>query len=127
MGMVKIVRLNDGLDLIGEIEDIPNITRIKYPMVVYLDYEEEEPELIMQQWLPIDLVTDTEVVLNDKDVLCSFTPTAALIEYYNTNIEMMYKTIHKRNFVNDNLDMDQNSITEILEAFDETKLYTTKH
>ena len=108
---VKILRLQDGLDIICEHTHMSGINVVKNPMVVFLDYEEEEPELVMQHWIPIDLVTKNETTISDGDVLCAFEPTEALVEFYQNNIENL--VIGTKNY-----DPEQTSIEEVLAAFD---------
>jgi len=111
--MIKILRLQDGLDIICEHTHMSGINVVKNPMVVFLDYEEEEPELVMQHWIPIDLVTQNETTISDADILCVFEPTEALVEFYQTNIESL--VIDTQNY-----DPEQTSIEEVLAAFDKS-------
>jgi len=111
--MIKILRLQDGLDIICDHTHMSGINVVKNPMVVFLDYEEEEPELVMQHWIPIDLVTKNETTISDADVLCTFEPTEALVEFYQTNIESMVLDTQ-------NYDPEQTSIEEVLAAYDKT-------
>jgi len=117
--MIKILRLQDGLDIICDHTHMSGINVVKNPMVVFLDYEEEEPELVMQHWIPIDLVTKNETTISDADVLCTFEPTEALVEFYQTNIESLVMDTK-------NHDMDQTTIEELLMEFDKDNKGKTK-
>ena len=86
---VKILRLQDGLDIICEHTHMSGINVVKNPMVVFLDYEEDEPELVMQHWIPIDIVKQNETTISDANVLCMFDPTETLVEFYQNNIESL--------------------------------------
>ena len=125
---VKILRLQDGLDIICEHKNVSGINFIKNPMVVYLDYESEEPDLVMQHWIPNELVKNNETTISDIDILCVFEPTEALEEYYTLNMEVFNKMEQKRNYADEHKDdMDQTSIDEIMDEFDSTNKSTKYH
>ena len=125
---VKILRLQDGLDIICEHKNVSGINFIKNPMVVFLDYESEEPDLVMQHWIPNELVKNNETTISDIDILCAFEPTDALEEYYTLNMEVFNKMEQKRNYANEHKDdMDQTSIDEIMDEFDSTNKSTKYH
>lgn len=125
---VKILRLQDGLDIICVHKNVSGINFIKNPMVVYLDYESEEPDLVMQHWIPNELVKNNETTISDIDILCAFEPTEALEEYYTLNMEVFNKMEQKRNYADEHkYDMDQTSIDEIMDEFDSTNKSTKYH
>ena len=125
---VKIIRLHDGLDIICEHTHISGVNFIKHPMVVYLDYESEQPDLIMQHWIPYELVKDNETSLASHDVLCTFEPTDTLKEFYLLNIEGLKKSIQKRNYMDEHKDdISQTSMEEVLAEFDLVNKTTTKY
>lgn len=125
---VKILRLQDGLDIICEHKNVSGINFIKNPMVVFLDYELDEPELVMQHWIPNELVKTNETTISDIDILCTFEPTDALEEYYTANMDIFNKLEQKRNYANEHSDdMDQTSIDEVMDAFDNVNKGSTKY
>jgi hypothetical protein len=113
--MIKIIRLQDGLDIICEHTHMSGINVVKNPMVVFLDYEEDEPELVMQHWIPIDIVKQNETTISDANVLCIFDPSETLAEFYQNNIESLIMDTK-------NYDTEQTSIEEVIAAFDTAKL-----
>lgn len=125
---VKILRLQDGLDIICEHKNVSGINFIKNPMVVFLDYELDEPELVMQHWIPNELVKTNETTISDIDILCTFEPTDALEEYYTANMAIFNKLEQKRNYANEHRDnMDQTSIDEVMDEFDNVNKGSTKY
>ena len=125
---VKILRLQDGLDIICEHKNVSGINFIKNPMVVFLDYESDEPELVMQHWIPNELVKTNETTISDIDILCTFEPTDALEEYYTANMAIFNKLEQKRNYANEHRDdMDQTSIDEVMDEFDNVNKGSTKY
>lgn len=126
---VKILRLQDGLDIICEHKNTAGINSIKNPMVIYLDYESDEPEMVMEHWIPNELVKNDETTISDNDILCVFDPSDALVEYYTSNMEVFNKTSEqKRNYYNQHKDdMDKTSLDEIMYEFDNTNKSTKYH
>ena len=87
MDDIKLVRLQSGVDIICEYINVGNTIFIKKPMTVYMDYEDDESNLIMRHWLPIELISIDETVMDAKDVLCICEPTEQLIQFYTNIIE----------------------------------------
>jgi len=125
---VKILRLQDGLDIICEHKNVSGINFIKNPMVVFLDYESEQPDLVMQHWIPYELVKNNETTISDNDILCAFEPNDTLEEYYTSNMDIFNKSNQKRNYMEEHKDdMEQTSIDEVMYEFDNLKPDTKLH
>ena len=125
---VKILRLQDGLDIICEHKNVSGINFIKNPMVVFLDYESEQPDLVMQHWIPYELVKNNETTISDNDILCAFEPNDTLEEYYTSNVAIFNKSNQKRNYMEEHKDdMEQTSIDEVMDEFDNIKPDTKFH
>ena len=125
---VKILRLQDGLDIICEHKNVSGINFIKNPMVVFLDYESEQPDLVMQHWIPYELVKNNETTISDNDILCAFEPNDTLEEYYTSNVDIFNKSNQKRNYMEEHKDdMEQTSIDEVMDEFDNIKPDTKFH
>ena len=88
MNNVKIVRLTNGIDAIGTIEEI---LEGKYvltdPMEFNIQYKGEVSHIVMHHFLPVLLVEKNEVVLDSKDILFITTPKSDFTEYYQNSVE----------------------------------------
>lgn len=88
MNNVKIVRLTNGIDAIGTIEEI---LEGKYvltdPMEFNIQYKGEVSHIVMHHFLPVLLVEKNEVVLDSKDILFITTPKSDFAEYYQNSVE----------------------------------------
>jgi len=125
---VKILRLQDGLDIICEHKNVSGINFIKNPMVIFLDYDSEQPDLVMQHWIPYELVKNNETTISDNDILCAFEPNDTLEEYYIANMDIFNKSNQKRNYMEEHKDdMEQTSIDEVMDEFDNIKPDTKFH
>lgn len=93
MDSIKIIRLNYGDDIIGNIENLGDALVVEYPMSIRLDVKKETniPYLIMKPWLPIDLIKDEHVTFGLSDILSIFEPKEEIKEFYMTTQEKVYK------------------------------------
>ena len=124
--MIKILRLSNGEDIIGNaIEQYVGQYIVSEPMSVDIDYHSKEAGLIMHHWLPIQLIDKNEVQLEPKDVLCVMEPNNEFREYYLNTVEKIKDLLKAKNLV-DSLDDDE--VNDIMDAFDELNLDgTTLH
>lgn len=84
MEAIKIVRLKDGFDIITTIDMIRGEYLVKHPMVVDLHYRKgaAKPELVMTNWLPVQILCENEAAITTDMVVCIMEPNATLKEYY---------------------------------------------
>jgi len=82
MDEIKLIRLQCGTDIICEYLNIGNSCFIKNPMTAFMDYTEDDSTLILKHWSPVELIEMDDTIMDIKDVLCVFTPTEQLIEFY---------------------------------------------
>jgi hypothetical protein len=116
--MIKIVRLQNGEDIIGNVTDIYNTGKytVEEPMSVSINYRGKEPGLEMHHWLPVQLINRNEITLENKDVLCILEPNDEFCEYYMHTVEKIKDLLKAKNLV-DSLDDDE--VNDIMDAFDE--------
>lgn len=86
---VKILRLNDGEDIITDytVED-GNVIVMHNPMTLFFKrMSVGKSMVIMQPWLPIELVDVNMAKIFSNQVLTIIEPRNALIEYYRNAVE----------------------------------------
>ena len=83
MDEIKLLRLTCGMDIVCEYLNIGNTCFLKNPMTVFMDYDNDDSNLIMRHWSPIELIETNETIMDAKDILCVFDPTEELISFYN--------------------------------------------
>lgn len=119
---IKIVRLLNGEDIIGQIIEESTADKFEYkviePMTVDIEYRGKESGLVMRHWLPVQLVKYNEITIKDKDVLCIFDAADEFAEYYVNTVEKMHDLLKAKNLVDEMSDEDINNIMDAIEQQD---------
>ena len=115
--MIKIVRLQNGEDIIGNLtnEDIGKFT-VEEPMAVNIEYRGREAGLMMHHWLPVQLIKKNEILLENKDVLCILEPNDEFCEYYLNTVEKIKELLSAKNTLDG---LDEEETDNIMDAFEE--------
>ena len=93
---VKIVRLTSGEDLIAGLLEADGTYYLKSPMVFILKDTGKTFALMLQSWLPIQIMKMNECVLKSKDVLFMAEPEENFAEYYLDQIQEMEEEIQAK-------------------------------
>ena len=114
---IKILRLKNGEDIVGQITTKDDDTfDVLEPMTVGIDFRGREAGLVMQHWLPVQLIKKNEVNISNNDVLCFIEPDNNFCEYYVNTIEKIHELLKAKNLV-DNFSDEE--INNMMDAFDE--------
>jgi hypothetical protein len=114
---IKILRLKNGEDIVGQITTKDDDTfDVLEPMTVGIDFRGREAGLVMQHWLPVQLIKKNEVNISNNDVLCFIEPDNNFCEYYVNTIEKIHELLKAKNLVNNFSDEE---INNMMDAFDE--------
>lgn len=115
--MIRIVRLQNGEDIIGSVVDLDyGQYNISEPMSVDIDYRQKSAGLVMNHWLPVQLIKKNEITINTKDVLCLLEPNDEFVEYYMNTVEKIKDLLAAKNLV-DGLNDDE--LEDVMYAFEE--------
>jgi len=119
MDNIKIVRLQNGEDIVGTVisQDDDQFT-ICEPMKDGIQFKNNESGLIMNHWLPVQLLKKNEAVISTKDIMCVFEPLDDLCEFYVNSVEKIKKLLKARDIMDD---LDDIESLDIMEALDELK------
>lgn len=79
--MIKIIRLINGEDIIGDITENKKETIINNPLFLY--YEREEESLYMTPWLPLELVEENVATIPNEHIMTTVKPKQNVIDYYD--------------------------------------------
>lgn len=123
MDNIKIVRLKNGEDIVGQIVNTTGVTDsydVIEPMTVDVEYRGKEAGLVMRHWLPVQLVKRNEITLKHADILCVLDADDEFAEYYLNTVEKIHDLLKAKNLVNE---LSDNEIDDIMEAFEEIKQY----
>ena len=116
MDNIKIVRLKNGEDIVGQITNVDDAYDVIEPMTVDVEYRGKEPGLVMRHWLPIQLVKYNEITIKQTDVLCVLEPSEDFAEYYMNTVEKVHNLLKARNLVDE---LDDDEVNDIMDALDE--------
>lgn len=115
MDNIKMVRLQNGEDIIGTISsNTSGVYNVSHPMVVEITSRNGMPILGMTHWLPVQLVKTNEVILTDKDILCMIEPSEDFIEYYNNTVEKISELLKAKKIIKDQME-DPDTFEEDIE------------
>jgi hypothetical protein len=115
--MIKIVRLNNGEDIVGNIinKETGGYT-VQEPMSVNIDYRGKESGLVMNHWLPVQIVKKNETDIEEKDILCMFEPAEDFCEYYVNTVERIKDLLKAKNLIDE---MPDDEVDIMIEAFED--------
>jgi hypothetical protein len=116
MDNIKIVRLKNGEDIVGQLYDIEDSYDVIEPMTVDVEYRGKEAGLVMRHYLPIQLVKHNEVTIKQSDVLCIMEPSEDFAEYYVNTVEKIHNLLKARNLVDE---LDDDEVNDIMDALEE--------
>jgi hypothetical protein len=117
MNTIKIVRLKNGEDIVGQYTaNGINAFDIVEPMTVGVEYRGKEAGLVMRHWLPVQLVKKNEITLNESDILCVIEPDNEFVEYYMNTVEKIHDLLKAKNLVDE---MSDEEIDLIMNEFED--------
>lgn len=116
MFSTQIIKLYNGEDLIANV-DI-SITGTSYileePMRFFIDFRNNNA-LVMQHYLPVQLVKNNKVSVKDKDILMMIDPDEEFVEYYYHTIEKIKRLMQAKA---DIAEMSDEEINNIINQFE---------
>ena len=90
---IHIVRFKDGTDVICIMEELDSFQiKIENPMMFIV----RSANLILQHWLPVDIMKGNAVAINTEDILCVFQPTDEFAEYYLNTVDKMNEILRNK-------------------------------
>lgn len=110
--MIEILRLKNGEDIIGEVYRDTGDYEILEPMSVGLETRGKETGLVMQHWLPVQLIEGNRTIIKKEDVLTTFSPNSEFKEYYQNTVKKLNDILNAKKLA------DEMSDEEIQEAID---------
>ena len=125
MDNIKIVRLKNGEDIVGQLHDYKdnngNIESydVIEPMTVDVEYRNKEAGLVMRHWLPVQLIKHNEINIKQQDILCLLEPADEFAEYYVNTVEKIHDLLKAKNLVDELNDEEVNDIMDALEELHE--------
>ena len=116
MNTIKIVRLKNGEDIIGVLNDINGEYEITEPMSVSVVQKGHQSGLVMAHWLPVQLIKKNEIKISSSDVLTVFEPNDEFAEYYTNTVEKINELLKAKSLADE---MTDEEIEDIMDALDD--------
>lgn len=84
MNDVKILKLESTEDIVCFYEELDNKAKISNPLNVYIEYnvKQKSQNLVMNYWLPVNLVDNQEVIIDQSRILAVMDPKPEFKEFY---------------------------------------------
>jgi hypothetical protein len=114
--MISVFRLKNGEDIIGQyFTDENENYDIKHPMSVDLDYRGNKASLVMNHWLPVQLVARNEAIISKQDILCVLDPSEDLEVYYKDTVDKLIQILETKNLATNMSDMEIEEAMKVME------------
>ena len=86
---IKLVRLQNGDDVIADVIYGSNMVNLKNPMrLIFRRLPTGQTMMLIAPWLPNELIEDDSATISSSDILTTFNPKTKLVEYYNKMVEV---------------------------------------
>jgi hypothetical protein len=95
---VKILRLKNGDDIIGDIYEEDMVT-IFSPMVMWMDGQSKQQRLLMDHYLPVQVIKENMITIKSENILGVLEPSDELVEYYHNSIDELNSVLHAKEVV----------------------------
>ena len=122
--MIQIIRLKNGEDIIGQVASGLDEYEIEQPMSVSVEHRGRESGLVMDHWLPVQLIDVNKTVIKKEDVLTTFIPNKEFSEYHEHTVERLERLLQVRKEVEA---MSDDQISEVMEDLLDNNMDRTYH
>lgn len=122
MENIKLIRFVSGEDIICQVEELDNGDyKVIEPMSVMIKDTGRKIGLIMQHWLPVQIIETNEAVVKLRDVLTMVNVDVMFEEYYINTVNEMNKQLETE--VSNEEFEDVRDIMEQMEGMDNLILH----
>lgn len=119
MDEIIIFRLVTGEDIICRHHKISkDEVLVCDPMMLIVKFKGNNSTVIMEHWLPFEIVKSNEAVLDMKSIITSYYPNESLCEYYSNLVDKFKRILENYKSVED---MDISDMSEVMEALKDMK------
>jgi hypothetical protein len=116
---IKILRLKNGEDIVGNISlNDSGMYDIIEPMSVGIEFRGKEAGLMLEHWLPIQLLKKNQTMISQNDILCFIEPADDFCEYYVNTVEKIRELLKAKNLVDE---LGDSELDDVMDAFEELK------
>ena len=116
--MIQIIRLKNGEDIIGQVFEDTGDYEIQEPMSVSIEYCGQESGLVMNHWLPVQIIDKNKTSIKKDDVLATFRPNKEFEEYYEHTVKKMQDLLKAKEITDA---MTDEEIEDIMDALQDSE------
>lgn len=108
MNSIKIIRLQNGTDLIAEIKELDDdFVNIREPLEIFSEMDQNNIKSIyFTPWLPVSMIYENVTKIKMSNILFIIEPTEMTIEHYGKAILNMTLDKTESLFINDDTEED---------------------
>ena len=122
---IKLVRMQNGDDIISDILQTGNIVKLTNPMrLIFRRLPTGQTMMLVAPWLPNELIEEDHAVVSSSDVLTYFNPKNKLVEYYNKMVEINVQRREQFGKLLDEYLQSEIETADLEEEVEETELPT---
>ena len=119
MENIKLIRFVSGEDIICQVSDLDNGDyKVVEPMSVMIKDTGRQTGLIMQHWLPVQIIKTNEAVVKLRDVLTLVDVDVEFAEYYMNTVSEMNKILKQKELMDKMDDEEFEDVREIMEQME---------
>ena len=112
----KIIKLQNGTDLIANVTSIGDVYVLEEPMEFGIEVRGSQTgNLIMNHWLPVQLIKKNVIEIQSKDIMSFMDPEENFCEYYVNTVIKIKELLQAKNLVDSFTDEEINNIMDELE------------
>ena len=112
--MIQIIRLKNGEDIIGQVSANTGDYEIQEPMSVSVEHRGRESGLVMNHWLPVQLIEGNKTTIKKEDVLTTFHPNNEFKEYYKNTVKKLNDILNAKKIADEMTDEEiEDAINEM--------------
>lgn len=121
MEKIKIVRFTNGEDIVCQLIDIEDGYKVVEPMSVMIKETGRQAGLIMQHWLPVQIIKINETTIKSCDVLAIVDANEEFSEYYLHTVNKLNELLKAKDAM-DNMDESEfEDVRDIMEQMESIK------
>jgi hypothetical protein len=116
MNKIQIVRLKNGDELIANVSVTGTNYLLEEPMLFMLDGRGHRGQLMMQHYLPVQLLKRNEINISLSEIFAVMEPDDEFAEFYQHQIYKINILMKAKNDLSNDEEMNMESILESYEA-----------
>lgn len=116
MNQIKILRLQSCLDVVANVCIDLNGYNLKDPMVVDIDHSGPRAGLVMQHYLPVQIIKKNTISVANNNILCEIEPSLEFSEYYENTVSKIAELLRAKSVIEE---LSKDDYSDVMDAFED--------